>query len=206
MQSGEGLTVSGLAVERSGRPLLTGLAFAIGPGQALAVTGDNGVGKSSLLRALAGLLPSAAGHVALRLGRDDDDAPLGERLHYLGHGNGLKAGLTAAANLRFRQCWGGGGTGLSPVNALAAVDLAHCADIPVGLLSAGQKRRVALAGLLVSRRSLWLLDEPATALDGRAEATLVGLLADHLASGGLAVMALHAPLALPMATLRLGRA
>lgn len=205
MQSGEGLTVSGLAVERSGRPLLTGLAFAIGPGQALAVTGDNGVGKSSLLRALAGLLPLAAGHVALRLGRDDN-APLGERLHYLGHGNGLKAGLTAAANLRFRQRWGGGGTGLSPTDALAAVDLAHCADIPAGLLSAGQKRRVALAALMVSRRSLWLLDEPATALDGRAEATLVSLLAHHLAAGGLAVMALHAPLALPMATLRLGRA
>jgi heme exporter protein A len=204
LQGSEGLTVSGLAVERSGRPLLAGLAFRVAPGQALAVTGDNGVGKSSLLLAVAGLLPRAAGQVTLRLGRDDD-TPLGERLHYLGHGNGLKAALTAATNLQFRQRWCGH-EGLSPDAALAAVDLAHCADIPVGLLSAGQKRRVALASLLVSRRSLWLLDEPATALDTRAEATLAGLLADHLAAGGLAVLALHARLDLPMATLRLGHA
>ena len=204
MQSGEGLTVGGLAVERGGRVLLAGLAFTVRPGQALAVMGENGVGKSSLLRAVAGLIPRAAGQVALRLGAGDD-APLGERLHYLGHGNGLKAGLTAAANIRFLQRWGGRAVG-TPEAALAAVGLAHCADIPAGLLSAGQKRRVALAALVAARRPLWLLDEPATALDAGSEALLVGLLADHLASGGLALMALHAPLALPMATLRLGHA
>lgn len=204
MQSGEGLTVADLAVERGGRLLLAGLAFTVGPGQGLAVTGENGVGKSTLLRAVAGLIPRAAGQVGLRLGTGDD-APLGERLHYLGHGNGLKAGLTAAANIRFRQRWSGGAEG-TPEEALAAVGLAHCADIPAGLLSAGQKRRVALAVLIAAPRPLWLLDEPATALDAAAEALLVGLLAAHLAAGGLAVMALHAPLALPLATLRLGRA
>ncbi len=204
MQSGEGLVVSGLAVERSGRRLLAGLAFAVRPGQALAVMGENGAGKSSLLRALAGLLPRAAGEVALRLG-NEDDAALEERLHYLGHLNGLKSGLTAATNLRFRQRWDGADTVASPEDALAAVSLSHCADIPTGLLSAGQQRRVALAALLVARRPLWLLDEPAAALDRQAEGVLVGLLERHLAGGGLAVLALHAPLALPMATLRLGR-
>ena len=205
MQGGEGLVVSDLAVERNGRPLFAGLGFALGPGRALAVTGENGVGKSSLLRALAGLLPRAAGRVTLRHG-PADEAPLGERAHYLGHGNGLKAGLTAAENLGFRQRWYGGRGGATPREALGVVGLAHCADLPVGLLSAGQTRGVALAGLLVAPRPLWLLDEPATALDREAEGLLVGMLRRHLAAGGLAVMALHAPLALPMATLRLGRA
>ncbi|MDX7950981.1 heme ABC exporter ATP-binding protein CcmA [Lichenihabitans sp. Uapishka_5] len=201
MQDG-GLHVRGLAVARNGQPILTDLGFTLAPGRALAVTGPNGIGKSSLLRALAGLLPPAAGEVALRLGRDDDRA-LGERLHYLGHGNGAKAVLTAGTNLRFLRRWGGGG-GLSPAEALEAVGLGACIDIPLGFLSAGQRRRVA--GLLVADRPLWLLDEPATALDRDAEAMLTDLLTRHLSSGGLAVLALHAPLALPMAQLRLSPA
>lgn len=203
MAGRDGLTVHDLAVERGGRLVLAGLSFALAPGTALAVTGENGAGKSTLLRALAGLLPATRGSVGLRL--HDADVPLAEQVHYLGHANGLKAGLAAAENLCFQHGWAGGG-GPPPTEALARVGLLHCAEIPVALLSAGQKRRVALAGLLVAPRSLWLLDEPATALDRDAEALLVRLLRDHLAGGGLAVMALHAALDLPVNTLRLGPA
>jgi heme exporter protein A len=196
----DGLSVTDLAAERGGRLVLSGLTFAVAPGTALAVTGENGAGKSTLLRALAGLLPLAHGQVTLRV-REAAVAP-GEQAHYLGHTNGLKVGLTAAENLRFRQRWGGG-SGSTPADALTRVGLAQRAAIPTGMLSAGQKRRVALAGLLVAQRPLWLLDEPATALDRDAEALLVGLIGDHLAAGGLAVMALHAPLRLPMRMLRL---
>ena len=204
MRSIEGLTVSGLSVERSGRSLFANLSFVVPAGTALAVVGENGIGKSSLLRTLAGLLPKLQGDVGLRLGRDDDGTPLGERTHYLGHSNGLKAGLTASDNLGFHRRWAMG-DGLAPAAALAAVGLSHCADFPAGLLSAGQKRRIALASLLTSRRPLWLLDEPATALDRPSEALLVGLLEAHLAGGGLAVMALHAHLAIAATVLRLGR-
>ncbi|MCW6509591.1 heme ABC exporter ATP-binding protein CcmA [Lichenifustis flavocetrariae] len=204
MRSVEGLTVSGLSVERSGRRLFANLSFAVPAGTALAVMGENGIGKSSLLRTIAGLLPKQQGEVGLRLGRDDDAAPLGERAHYLGHSNGLKAGLTAFDNLEFQRRWAMG-DGLPPAAALAAVGLSHCAEFPAGLLSAGQKRRIALASLLTAHRPLWLLDEPATALDQPSETLLVGLLEAHLARGGLAVMALHAPLALATTVLRLGR-
>ena len=198
-----GLAVRNLRVERGGRPILADLSFDVRHGTALSVTGPNGAGKSTLLRALAGLLPCAAGTIAMAadgLG----DASVAEQAHYLGHGNGLKPALTALDNLVFQERWGGS-PGVMPAAALAAVDLAHVADFPVGLLSAGQRRRVALAGLLVSRRPLWLLDEPATALDIRSEALLVALIRTHLATDGIVVAALHAPLPIGSRSLQLGR-
>jgi heme exporter protein A len=165
------------------------------------VTGPNGAGKSTLLRLVAGLLRPAAGSVALE---GADDAATGAHSHYLGHLDALKPGLTVRQNLDFwRRLWGGGDIDA----ALDAVGLEPLGDLHASVLSAGQRRRVALARLLVARRLLWLLDEPATALDSAAEAGLGRLIADHLAGGGMAIAATHRELPVrPTATLALGAA
>ena len=195
------LTAAGLAVWRGGRPVFADLSFTLGAGELLAVTGANGAGKSTLLRLIAGLLMPAAGTVVLE---GDDDAGIGTHSHYLGHLDALKPSLTVRQNLDFwRRLWGGGDTDA----ALAAVGLEPLGDLHAAVLSAGQRRRVALARLLVARRPLWLLDEPATALDAAAEAGLGRLIADHLSGGGMAIAATHRDLPLkPTAVLRLGRA
>ena len=197
-----------VTIERGGRRLFCDLTFEASEGQALAVTGPNGAGKSSLLRAIAGLLPIAAGAIVLEGG--DDQRDLGEQAHYLGHADALKGALTARENLDFWAAMlrGPGSAGASEAApALAALDrlgLAHIVDFPVHVLSAGQKRRVALARLLVAYRPLWLLDEPAAALDAAAQTALTQMMRAHLASGGLIVAATHAPLGLDAVELRLG--
>ena len=200
-----GLFVDGLAVDRGGRAVLRDLTFHLPPGGAIMVTGSNGAGKSTLLRALAGLIPRRAGTVTLRRDRGQGRGEIAEDTHYLGHANGLKLSLSAGENLRFYAAWGGGG-GATPEEALAAVGLGHLIDIPTNVLSAGQRRRVALARLLVASRSLWLLDEPATALDAASEDWLAGLLRAHLARGGLLMAAIHSPLDVSARELRLGAA
>jgi heme exporter protein A len=188
-----GLSVTDLSCARGGRLVLDRLSFALAPGETLLLRGPNGAGKSTLLRALAGLLP-ASGRVAL------DGRPLGpdartDLVAYAGHLDAIKPQLTVAENLAF---WAGlfGG---DPVPALAAFALAPLADRPAHLLSAGQKRRLGLARLLLAPRRLWLLDEPTVALDADATARLLAALAAHAAAGGLAVVATHAPLPLPSA-------
>jgi len=196
------LTGEGLLAERGGRPVFSGVGFAIGAGEMLAVTGRNGAGKSTLLRIVAGLLAPAAGMVRLE---PEPEAGIPASVHYFGHLDALKPSLTVADNLGYwRRLYGGAG---DLESALGQVGLAHLIDIPAGRLSAGQKRRVALARLLVSERPVWLLDEPATALDAAAEATLGRLIAAHLGAGGLVMAATHRPLPLaPAATLSLGEA
>ena len=213
----EGLSVVRLAVDRGGRPVLRDLSFHLPPGCAILVTGGNGAGKSTLLRALAGLIPRHDGEIALRLDATPSGAfsagetvkpafvDIPEQAHYLGHANGLKLSLTAGENLRFYAEWGGG-HGASPADALDSVGLRHLADIPAGVLSAGQRRRVALARLLVAPRPLWLLDEPATALDAASEGWLARIIRAHLLKGGLALAAIHSPLDVPARELRLGAA
>jgi heme exporter protein A len=195
------LTGTGLSAIRGGRTVFTDLSFSLRAGELLAVIGPNGAGKSTLLRLVAGLLTPAAGAIVLEPAGDDG---VGRQAHYLGHLDALKAGLTVRENLGFwRRLWGGGGIEA----ALAAVGLEPLGDLPVAVLSAGQRRRVALARLLVTRRLLWLLDEPATGLDVAAEASLGRLIADHLAGGGMSIAATHRDLPLtPAATLRLGTA
>lgn len=191
------LTVHDLAAERGGRPVLARVGFTLAGGEALGVVGRNGAGKSTLLRALAGLLRPTAGRVALEPpDASDPDMPPSERAHYLGHADALKAALSPLDHLRFVADLYGCAGAVEPEDALDRVALGHAADLPCGYLSAGQRRRVSLARLLVAARPLWLLDEPATALDAAAQAALAGMMREHLAGGGLIVAATHGPLGL----------
>jgi len=197
-----------LALERGGRRLFAALNLTVDEGEALIVVGPNGAGKSSLLRALCGFLPLSAGGFALEGG--DDERTLGEQAHYLGHADALKSALTAGENLVFWTGALGGATarGRGRETALAALDrvgLAHVVDFPVRALSAGQKRRVAIARLLVAARPIWLLDEPTTALDAGARRAFAAILQGYLDGGGIVVAATHSDLGIAEAReLRLG--
>ncbi len=202
------LSVRDLAAERGGRLVFAGLGFVLESGEALNVVGRNGVGKSTLLRVLAGLLTPTAGRVSLDPPEADDrDTPIAERAHYLGHADALKSALTPLDHLGFAADLLGrgnrgsgrgqrGSAAATPEEALDRVALAHAADLPCGYLSAGQRRRVALARLLVAARPLWLLDEPATALDLGSQAVLGDMMRRHLDGGGLIVAATHGSLGL----------
>ena len=197
------LSAKNIGLERGGRQLFAGLSFEVSAGEALVVIGPNGAGKSSLLRAIAGFLPLNAGGVTLTGG--DAEATLGEQSHYLGHADSLKGALTAGENLAFWAGVLGDDSGRTRwLAALTRLGLPHVADFPVRALSAGQKRRVALARLLVARRPLWLLDEPTTALDVASQALFAAIMREHLAAGGLIIAATHAPLGLDARTLELG--
>lgn len=186
------LTVEALACRRGGRAIFGGVGFRLANGEAIALTGRNGAGKSSLIAMLCGRLRPEAG--AIRLD-GLDDLQLAEAAHLVGHRDGLKTALTAAENLRFAQELLGM-PGLDPAEALATVGLPHVGPLPVGYLSAGQRRRVALARLLVASRPIWLLDEPMAALDVGSQAMLSQLMQDHLAAGGAILAATHGPLGL----------
>ncbi len=186
------LTATGLACRRSGRLLFSGLGFSLRGGRALVVTGANGAGKSSLLTILRGRLKPAAGTVTLK---GAGERTLSETINFVGHREGLKGMLTARENLAFAEKMLGG-EGQSPVAALEKLDVAHLVDLPVAYLSAGQRRRVALARLFVAFRPIWLLDEPTSALDAASAALLTRLMREHLARGGMIVAATHQPLGL----------
>jgi heme exporter protein A len=193
-----------LTIERGGHRVVAGLSFEAPEGAALIVTGPNGAGKTTLLRALAGFLPIEAGGFALDGG--DDERTIGEQAHYLGHADGVKSALTAGENLAFAAAvLGGDPSRAAQLAALTALGLSHVIDFPARLLSAGQRRRVALARLMVAKRPLWLLDEPTTALDAAAQSALASIMRSHLQDGGIVVAASHAPLELDGAQeLRLG--
>lgn len=191
------LIARNLGIGRGGRKLASGLNFALAGGQALVVTGPNGAGKSTLLRTLAGLLPPVAGGASVCGDGIEAETPPGLVAHYLGHADGMKGALSVRENLDFWTAMLGRGAPVtSPEAALAAVGLPHIVDFPAAYLSAGQKRRIALARLLVAPRPLWLLDEPTTALDVAAQERFAGIMRTHLARGGAIVAATHAPLGL----------
>ncbi len=188
------LVAEGLGVERGGTELFSALAFVLGQGEGMAVTGSNGTGKSTLLRILAGLLRPSAGSARVVGG---DGANCHNALHYLGPLNAMKDQLTTFENLAF---WSGhlasyeGAVPVAVHEALDAVQLAHVADIPFGYLSTGQKRRVAIARLLCIQRPVWLVDEPTSGLDSASGKLFAALAASHLAAGGILVAATHLPL------------
>ncbi len=185
------LIVRDLAVERSDRRVLDHVSFTVGCGEAVVLRGPNGTGKTTLIRAIAGLLPAAAGEIDLE--GQPDDAPVGTYCHYIAHRNALKGDLSVRENLLFWKDISGARS--SPFDVISErVDLADLADIPVRYLSAGQQRRVALARLLVSPRPLWLLDEPTVSLDQSHTELFAGLANEHLADGGMIVAATHLPL------------
>jgi heme exporter protein A len=196
------LSASRLTVERGGRIVFANLSFGLDAGGSLTVTGPNGAGKSTLLRALAGLLPLSGGTISCT---PLSGGTLAEHAHYIGHVDALKSLLTVAENLEFLAAMLDAGDGGMPVEtALAEFGLSHAANLPVTYLSAGQKRRAALAKLLVVKRPVWLLDEPSTALDAASQTLMAEIMAAHLAQGGMIVAATHAKLGLPGQELRLG--
>jgi heme exporter protein A len=177
---------------RGGETLFLDIGFDLAPGEVLIVTGPNGSGKSTLLRALAGLLPLEAG--VLRLERGDKEWPtVAAACHYLGHLDAMKTALTVAENLHFWRRFLGEPR-LTVEAALDKVGLGGIGHLPFGYLSAGQKRRAAIARLLTSHRPLWLLDEPTAGLDTQSETDFVGLMKAHLGAGGIVVAATHQPL------------
>jgi heme exporter protein A len=173
-----------LAVTRGGVPVLEGVTFTLLPGEVLVLRGPNGIGKTTLLRTLAGLQPPLAGRI--------DARP--EALAYGAHADGIKATLTVSENLRFWAAVFGTG-GIAPV--LEAMNLTALADRPAQNLSAGQKRRLGLARLLVTGRPVWMLDEPTVSLDAASVALFGQAVAAHFARGGAALIATHIDLGLP---------
>jgi heme exporter protein A len=191
------LRAEGLAAFRGERLVLRDLDFSVPEGGALILAGPNGSGKSTLLRLLAGLVRPIAGRL---LWADEDalaDLPShAARVAYIGHLDAVKPALTVTENLRF-AAWLGGGI---VEDALAALGLTELAELPARMLSAGQKRRLALSRLALTNAPLWLLDEPTLGLDVASVARFGTLLAAHRARGGLIVAATHLPLPLEGAT------
>lgn len=186
-------TVFNLSCSRGNKPLFADVSFEIKPGQALHLEGDNGVGKTSLLRIVCGLSPADAGEVRWQGHRiQDAAAAFRSALFYLGHGLSLKEELTALENLLSDAAVAGRPlTSAQALHALARMGLRGREHLPLRVMSQGQKRRTALARLLASQAPLWVLDEPFVALDTKAVDGLRVLLAEHVAQGGMVLFTSH---------------
>ena len=199
------LSVKDLAIARGDRLLFSGFGLEARAGEAIALVGRNGAGKTSLLRAIAGLIRPHAGEIAFAAsaGPADADEMRSLHIHMLGHQDGLKPGRSAWDELLFQARWTGGDAAGAGA-ACARLDLHRLRDLEVRKLSAGQRRRVALARLLASPRALWLLDEPLAPLDADRRAEFGVLMTEHLAGGGLIIAAVHDPLPIPARAVEIG--
>jgi heme exporter protein A len=176
------LTIENLSASRGGFVLFEGVSFSLKPAEALRITGPNGSGKTTLLRCLAGLVRADSGSISSL----DQSS-----LYYVGHLNAMKPQLTVAENLNF---WAAIDGSKSIEAAIIHMNLARLVDLPFSVLSSGQKRRVALARLLLSARQIWLLDEPTVGLDAASISLVESLLEQHLFDGGMVIAATHMPL------------
>jgi len=186
-------TGSGISCIRGGRLVFEDLSFELSSGDAMLLTGPNGSGKSTLLRLMAGLIAPTLGSM------EWDGEPIAEepadhraRLHYLAHAEAIKPALTVAEDLAFWQALNGSASAVN--GAIEALGLQDRSSIPCRYLSAGQRRRLALARLLVSDTDLWLLDEPSVGLDTASLGRLREAIADHRAGGGMVIAATHVDL------------
>jgi len=196
------LSVQNLSCARGSRTVLAGVSFSAAAGQSVLLSGANGSGKTTLLRTLAGFIRPQSG--AARLDGGPDGFGLDECCHYVGHLNGIKAGFTVDENLAFLAAYLGG-DGLKAVDEAAyAFDLEPLRHAPAGFLSAGQKRRLGLARLVLAWRPVWLLDEPTVSLDVASQGLLADAVRAHAQTGGIIVAASHVPLGVAFSrTLRL---
>ena len=189
------LEIEAVTLERGARRLLAGLSFTAHAGEAIAVTGGNGAGKTSLLRAIAGFIRPLSG--AIRFVGDCDvldvETSRREHCHLIGHQDGLNIDRTAREELVFAVQWTGGDA-TAAIAGARRLGLERTLELPVRHLSAGQRRRLVLARLIAAPRTLWLLDEPLTPLDSDSRAMFGEIMQRHLATGGMIVAAVHDPL------------
>jgi heme exporter protein A len=194
------LVLEKLTVARGSRTVISNLSLEVASGDAVLLTGANGSGKTTLIRSIAGLIAPLSGRIALEGG--DSDRDLAQQCHYAGHTNAIKANLTVSENLEFWQSYLNGGAASGDAHGdlvgqvLTLLNLESLASIPTAYLSAGQKRRVGLARILMAKRPVWLLDEPTVSLDTASVDVISKLINTHTAGGGLALIATHLPLAL----------
>jgi heme exporter protein A len=194
------LVLEKLTVARGARTVISDLSLEVGSGEAVLLTGANGSGKTTLIRSIAGLIAPLSGRIVFEGG--DHDRDLAQQCHYAGHANAIKANLTVSENLEFwKEYLNGDVASGDPQDdmvgqALARLNLESLSSIPTAYLSAGQKRRVGLARILMAKRPVWLLDEPTVSLDTASVDVISKLINAHTSSGGMALIATHLPLAL----------
>ena len=200
------LSIADLTLQRGERVLFRGLSLVVQAGEAVSLTGANGAGKTSLLRTIAGFIRPEAGLVMFHDADDETieaDLARAHEVHLIGHLDGLKGQRTARDELKFQSQWlGHSHNGID--EAIQTLGLKPLLDLEVRKLSAGQRRRLALARLIGSPRALWLLDEPLSPLDAKWREAVGAMMARHLAGGGLIVAAVHDPLPIPARLLDLG--
>ena len=195
-QQPQELQASNLAVFRGEHCLFAGLNLAVGRGQVLQVSGDNGSGKTTLLRGLCTFVPLEEGSVSWRgVTLPEKRDQFFSELTYIGHHEGLKGDLSVIENLQASASLSGADSSLIPAS-IDRVGLSVQAELPCRALSAGQRRRVTLARLLVAQTPLWILDEPLTSLDVHGKALVESLITEHVGNGGIVVYTTHQPLTL----------
>lgn len=190
------LIAEDLVIERGGRVVIDGLSFAVSEGETLVLSGANGAGKTTLLRAIAAYIRPVGG--TIRLDGADSELTISEQAHVVGHANAVKSSMTVFENAAFwSEYLSGHAAGAERIErALRHFGLEDLVEFPAAYLSAGQRRRLGLARLLLAPRPLWLLDEPTVSLDIASSDRLVAAVNDHTSAGGLAIIATHVPLAL----------